>query len=181
VQARSKEEFGGCGNSVMGTIRKFGGNVKDLLDVSILTPLSEFQFALRPLTTHLQSIGHGWCVLTGARQLNDGVPDNAIRACIIIWAEGIDAAITVSRCEDNPFRVDWAVAELPPVHFFAPKSTGWTYGEIVTAGRGKLMECAVYGSDGKFQFKELWFKNSKLYFRSRRRKRSELPIAVSLC
>lgn len=164
----------------MDSTRKFGGDVRDLLDIASLSPLSDFPFALRPLTTHLQSIGYGWCVLTGKRQLNDGVPDDTIRACMIIWAADIDAAILVSRCEDNATRVEWDLTELPPVKYFAPKSTGWTYDEIVKAGRGKLMECAVYGSDGEFDFKELRLKNSTLYFRSRKRIRSELPLAISL-
>ncbi len=159
----------------------FGGNVQDLLDIASLTPLCDFPFALRPLTKHLQSIGHEWCVLTVTRQLNDGIPDDTIRACMIIWAVDIDAAILVSRCEDSRLRVDLDRAELPPVEYLAPTCAGWTYGEIVKAGRGNLMECGVYGLNGEFQFKELRLKNSTLYFQSRKRKRSELPIAIRLC
>lgn len=99
---------------------------------------------------------------------------------MILWANNIDSAILVSRCEDTPVRADWDMSELPPVEFFSRKATDWTYGEIVKSGCGTLMECAKYGSDGEFQFKEVWLTNSKIYFRSRRRVRSELPCAISL-
>ena len=164
----------------MDLISKFDGNVHTLFDLTVLTPLSDFPFALCPITTHLQSFGYGWYVLTGCRHLNDGVPDNTIRACMLFWASNLAAAIRVSHCEDDSTAVDWATPELPPVTHFVPDATGWAYGEVLKAGRGTLMESAVYGSDGAFLFKQLRLRSSKLYYQSRARKNLELPIAIEL-
>jgi hypothetical protein len=113
-------------------------------------------------------------------EVNDSVPKETIRACMIIWAVNISAAILVSRCED-PFEPDDREHNrLPPIEEFMPKSKGWKCGEILKSGRGKLMESATYGNTGEFQFKEFWAKNSHIYFRSRTQKKSELPIAIIL-
>jgi hypothetical protein len=159
---------------------EFNGDVQELLQIEVLRPLRDFPFSLRPLTEHIQVIGHGWYLLTGSRQLDDDVPDNTVRACMILWATNISAAILTSRCGDPTVQDGSGDKELPPVHLFAPTSTGWTYREILKSGRGKIMECAVYGSTGEFVFKELRLKLSKVYFPSRTRKNAELPIAITL-
>ena len=164
----------------MDSLQAFSGNVPDLLNIAALIPLSEFPFSLRPLTAHLQSIGYGWSVLTGARQLNDGVPDNVIRACVIVWAVDLSSAILATRCNDVPIPVHWEFADLPPVTHFCPQATGWTYGEILKAGHPAPTECGVYGSDGTFLFKQVRLDHSSLYYPSRTRKSAELPIAISL-
>ena len=139
-------ESGECrqrGHSKMNALRQFDGKVQKLLSIATLVPLSEFPFALRPLTTHLRSVGYGWSLLTGVRSLRDGVPDDTLRVCMIVWSSNIADAVLVSRCEDNFVKESWKTTELPPIEYFVPSSTGWTYGEIHAAGRGALMECAV--------------------------------------
>lgn len=158
----------------------FDGDVQKLLDIAMLRPVNDFPFALQPMTKHIQSIGHGWYLLIGTRLLSDGISVETPRACMIIWAVDMSAAILASRCGDSSEGVESHSNELPSVEDFLSTSTGWTYGEIIKAGRGKLMESAVYSANGEFQFKELRLNNSHLYYPSRTRKNSELPMAISL-
>ncbi len=159
----------------------FDGDIAKLCEVPRLSPLADFPFATRPVTEHIQSIGHGWYLLIGDRpEVVDGVPKETIRACMIIWAANVCSAILVSCCED-PFEADGREDNLlPPIEDFLPKAKGWKYGEILKSGRGKLMESASYGNTGEFEFKKFWAKSAYIYFRSRTRKLSELPIAISL-
>jgi hypothetical protein len=160
---------------------QFDGNVGNLQEVVQLSPLADFPYAVRPITEQIYYVGDGWYLLVGVRtNRNDGHPDDTVRACMVIWAIDIASAILISRCEDLVPSVHLEPVELPPVASFREKSTGWTYGELLKAGRGKLMECGVYESGGTFVFKELRLKGTKAYFRSRTKKNTELPIGLSL-
>ena len=159
---------------------QFDGDVQKLLEIRVLGPLVDFPFALRPMTKHVESIGYGWYLLTGSRLLSDGVPKETIRACMILWAANISAAVLASRCEDSTDKTESKDNQLPPVEHFMPTSTGWTYREILKAGGGKVLESAVYGPNGEFQFNKLRLNNAHLCYPSRRRKDTELPIAISL-
>ncbi len=69
---------------------------------------------------------------------------------------------------------------LPPVEKFMPTSTGWSYREMLKAGRGRTIESAVYGSSGEFEFKVLRLTTAHVYYQSRTRDLSEIPFAISL-
>lgn len=162
--------------------REFNGDASLLLEVPQLGPLAAFPIATRPITEHLHSLGHGWYLLVGDRpSVEDGLPAETVRACMVLWARDVAGALLATRCDDT---VGSLAAEhqdsLPPAEIFVPAS-GWSYGELVKAGRGKFMETAAYdGSDGVFRFKELWCPMVAVYFRSRRRKNAELPFAISI-
>jgi len=112
--------------------------------------------------------------------MDDDLPEDTVRACMILWAVDIAAAVLISRCQDSTRRRKIEHHEHPPVTYFLPKSKRWTYGEVLKAGGGKRGECGCYGSNGVFQFKELSLKDSIVYYASRTRKTSELPIGISL-
>lgn len=159
----------------------FDGIVQKLFDITLLRPVSDFPFSLQPLTNHLHLLGHGWYLLTGTRSLeHDAVSKEPLRACMILWAKNLSAAKLASRCEDPLIHSECNDNALPPVEPFMPTATGWSYGEILRAGRGKIMESAVYGASGEFQFKLLRLKNSRLHYLARTRKLSESPFAISL-
>lgn len=160
---------------------EFNGDPSLLLDVEILKPLAEFPFATRPLSDHLHFIGHGWYLLVGPRDcLEDGLPEETIRACMLVWAFDFAGAQLVTGCDDKLAQMaPEAPASLPPVEKLV-SAPGWGYGQLVKAGGGKVMETANYGSAGVFQYKKLLFPEAHIYFRSRGRKNAELPFAISI-
>jgi hypothetical protein len=161
--------------------REFNGDASLFLGVELLRPLAAFPFATRPLSDHLHSLGHGWYLLVGPRDcLADDVPGETVRACMVVWARDVAGALLVTGCEDTVGQVaPEPPSPLPAAEVFLSVPE-WTYGELVKAGRGKVMETANYGSDGTFRYKELWFPKVSVYFRSRRRKTAVLPFAVSI-
>jgi hypothetical protein len=161
--------------------REFNGDASLLLGVEQLGPLAGFPFATRPITEHLHSLGSGWYLLVGDRPIvEDGLPKETVRACMVVWARDVTGAMLATGCDDavRQFAPE-PPNSLPPAEIFVP-ATGWSYGELVKAGRGKLMERGTYGSDGVWRCKELWFPKVSVYFRSRRRKNAELPFAISI-
>lgn len=162
--------------------REFNGDPSLLLDVELLQPLAEFPFTTRPITDHLHSLGYGWHLLVGDRpEVEDGLPAETVRASMVVWACDLDGALLASRCDDTVGELaPHSPNPLPPAEILVP-APGWSYGELLKAGRGKVMETATFdGSSGVFQFKELWFPKVSVYFRSRRRRAAELPFAVSI-
>lgn len=160
---------------------EFDGNVERLYQVTILRPVVEFPFSLKYLTNHLSLIGKGWYLLTGTRpSVVDDFPKETIRSCMILWAENISAAVLASRCADSCNGRVTEENKLPPIEYFMPTSIGWTYGEIHRAGRGKVMESAIYGASGDFQFKLVRLDKSHLYYASQERNMDEFPFAISL-
>lgn len=160
---------------------EFNGDPSSLVEVEQLQPLAAFPFATRPISDHLHTLGYGWYLLVGDRDsLDDGVPVGTVRACTVVWARDRADAMLVTCCEDALGEV---VPEppnpLPPVEILVA-APGWTYGELVKAGRGKVSESASYGSKGVFEYKKLWFPKVFVYFRSRSRKTAELPFAIRI-
>jgi len=160
--------------------REFNGDASLLLEVQQSIPLTAFPFATQPVSEHLHSLGYGWYLLVGNRpEIEDGVPPETVRACMVVWARDVAGAMLETGCDD---KIGLPSPEppnsLPPAEVFI-SAPGWQYGELVKAGRGKWLETAKYdGSDGMFQFKELWCPRVHVYFRSRRRKNAELPFAI---
>ena len=162
--------------------REFNGDVSLLLGIERLRPLSEFPFATRRISDHLHSLGYGWYLLVGSRPIvEDGLPPETVRVCMVVWARDMAGALLVTRCDDTVGQLaPQPPNPLPPVEILV-SAPGWGYEELVKAGRGKVMESATYdGSDRVFQFKELLFPKIKVYFRSRGRKKAELPFAISI-
>jgi hypothetical protein len=160
---------------------EFNGDASLLVDVELLGPLAEFPFATEPISDHLHALGHEWYVLVGSREaLGDDLPQGTIRACMVVWASDLAGAMVATRCDDSVGPTGAPPpSPLPPVETFI-SSPGWSYGELVKAGGGKVMEIGLYGSDGVFAFKELRFPKVSVYFKSRGRKRAELPFAISI-
>jgi len=161
--------------------RDFNGDASLFLEVKLLRPLAGFPFATRPISDHLHSLGYGWYLLVGSRDcVDDGLPEETVRACMVVWARDLAGALLATGCDDTVGQVaPEPPSPLPPVKILV-SAPGWSYGELVKAGRGKVMETGNYGSDGVFKCKELWFPKVHVYFRSRRRKNAELPFAISI-
>jgi hypothetical protein len=160
--------------------REFNGDASLFLEVELLRPLATFPFAARPSSDHLYSLGYGWYLLVGSRDcVGDGLPEETVRACMVVWARDLAGAVLATGCDDTVGQVTpEPPSPLPAVEILVA-APGWSYGELVKAGRGKVMETANYGSDGVFRYKKLWFPKVHVYFRSRRRKSAELPFAIS--
>jgi hypothetical protein len=160
---------------------EFKGDVSLLLGVPRLPSLAAFPFATRPITKHLHLLGCGWYLLVGDRPgVEDGLPPETVRACMVVWALDTAGALLATCCDDTVGQLVPVIPNpLPPVDLLVP-AKGWTYGELVKAGRGKLMETGNYGPDGVWKCKELWCPKVHVFFRSRSRKLAELPFAISL-
>lgn len=161
--------------------REFNGDASLFLGVELLRPLAVLPFATRPISDHLHSLGYGWYVLVGSRDcVDDGLPEETVRACMVVWACDLAGALLATGCDDRVGQVSpEPPSPLPSAEIFV-SVPGWSYGELVKAGRGKVMETANYESDGVFRYKKLWFPKVDVYFRSRRRKNVELPFAISI-
>jgi hypothetical protein len=161
--------------------REFNGDVSLLLGVQQLRPLAEFPIATRPISDHLHSLGYGWYLLVGSNSsVADGLPAETVRACKVVWARDVAGMLLVTSCDDTvgPLAAE-PTHPLPPAEILV-SAPGWSYAELVKAGRGKVTETGTYGSDGKWKYKELWFPKVSVYFKSRRRKTAELPFAISI-
>ena len=133
---------------------EFNDDVSLLLGVQVLRPLAAFPFAARPISDHLHSLGYGWYLLVGCRSsVEDGLPAETVRACTVVWARDLAGAMLATSCDDT---VGPLASEppnpLPPAEILV-SAPGWSYAELVKAGRGKVMETGTYGSDGKWKFK----------------------------
>jgi hypothetical protein len=159
----------------------FNGDPSLLLGVDLLRPLAEFPFASQAVTGHIHSIGHGWYLLIGSREMiDDGLPVNTIRACMVLWARDVAGVLLATGCDDVVSEISpESPSELPSV-FAIVSASGWSYGELIRAGRGRVMEFAVYGSNGRFRYKELRFPKVDVFFQSRMRKDTELPFAIAI-
>jgi hypothetical protein len=159
----------------------FNGDPSLLLGMDLLRPLAAFPFASQAVTDHIHSIGHGWYLLIGSREMiDDGLPANTIRACMILWARDVAGVLLATDCDDVVSQISQELpSELPSVRALV-SANGWSYGKLVAAGRGRVIECAVYGSNGRFRCKELRFPKVDVFFQSRMRKNTELPFAIAI-
>src|SRR5262245_17823063 len=118
--------------------REFNGDVSLLLGVQHLRPLAEFPFVTQPISDHVHSLGYGWYLLVvSTSSVEDGLPAETVRACNVVWARDLAGMLLVTSCDDT---VGPLAAEppnpLPPAEILV-SAPGWSYAELVKAGRGK--------------------------------------------
>src|SRR5256885_234638 len=106
--------------------REFNGDASLLLGVQQLGPLAAFPIATQPITEHLHSLGYGWYLLVGDRpEVEDGLPAETVRACMVVWAQDVAGAMLATGCDDA---VGQLVSEppnsLPPAEVFV-SAPGW--------------------------------------------------------